>query len=365
MADGFSYGSGEEPEEKRSLVGTALSRSRATTRSQKRLIESELFEPLLANLLAFVKAFQRKHKAENPPPKKPGKEPVRIPKDQMDAIVKNHDDMLRALSRSYLAIVIEFSDHNNLLADQNFFRWLHAMLCQFIENSLEKNDTELMETVQLELHRIFQGDRFNVEAKRPEQIIRKHKRKIGKWALMRHVPKLSRELVRNSPIVGHLLPSPAERINKVMKDLEAFSASNNPRKSPLGRAQKMARPQSSMGFSRPGTAPQTPELGPAGASPPRAMTPSSATLRPGAGKMFVTAVSPTRPSTAPARDPARSNGTAFGRAWQSPQSPPRKKKLPAHGGWEARVHALSLLEKKSNWKVKQPLKWVDWQSART
>ena len=29
------------------------------------------------------------------------------------------------------------------------------------------------------------------------------------------------------------------------------------------------------------------------------------------------------------------------------------------------MHALSLLEKKSNWKVKQPLKWVDWQATRT
>jgi len=41
-----------------SLTGTALARTKITTGREKRLVESVLFEPLLANLLAFVKAYQ-------------------------------------------------------------------------------------------------------------------------------------------------------------------------------------------------------------------------------------------------------------------------------------------------------------------
>lgn len=38
-----------------SLTGTALARTKITTEREKRLVKSDLFEPLLANLLAFVK----------------------------------------------------------------------------------------------------------------------------------------------------------------------------------------------------------------------------------------------------------------------------------------------------------------------
>ena len=59
----------------------------------------------------------------------------------------NHDHAIaqKHLSRSYLTIIIEFSSHSQLLADQKFFRWLHKMLCQFIDQSTEKGDKELEE----------------------------------------------------------------------------------------------------------------------------------------------------------------------------------------------------------------------------
>lgn len=388
MAEGAeSFGYGEEAvEEKRSLVGTALARCKPTTRREKRLIDSPLFEPLLANLLAFVKAFQRKHKAENPPPPKPGREPVRLPEHQMNGIVKTHDEMLHALSRSYLTIVIEFSDHRNLLSDQKFFKWLHVMLCQFIENSLEKNDPDLMDAVKLELHRIFQGDRFNTEAKKPEQIKRLHKRKMKRSELMRMVPALSKEMGKNSPVVAHLLPSQAERVSQCMKGLEAFQlemrenmnkastrqslresqGSNHPTldvfdTDKVGRRDtRLPRPQTSLGSNRPQSSQSSPNWAQQRSSTPasRSSGPASATIRRGGTGGFVTDIPIFGHSTANQRERTVS---AQSRGSQVPKRGPESVQLPAHGGWEARVHSLTNMEKRGGWKVKTPVRWVNWQ----
>jgi hypothetical protein len=180
---------------------------------------------------------------ENIPPPKPGREPKVVPKEMQHEILQNHAEALRNFSRSYLTIVIEFSSHSQLLADRNFFRWMHTMLCQFIEQSIEKGDQNLEEAVQLEIHRLFQGDRFNVEAKKPEQIQRVYHRPIRKWALNRECAlTLGKEMQRNSPVVTTVLPSPSQRIQSMLKDLDDSAKSAFSRQG-RGRHHRNARSQ--------------------------------------------------------------------------------------------------------------------------
>ena len=97
-----------------------------------------------------------------------------------------------------------------------------------------------MEAVQLELHRLFQGDRFNVEAKKPEQILRIHKKRIRPWKLNRMNPMtLGKEMQRNSPVVSTILPSPSEKITAMLKEIEVYKNAPIP----------AARPQTAMGHT--------------------------------------------------------------------------------------------------------------------
>ena len=198
---------------------------------------------------------------ENVPPPKPGREPKVVPEERRQEILRQHADALRNFSRSYLTIIIEFSSHSQLLADQNFFRWMHTMLCQFIEQSIEKGDKNLEEAVQLELHRLFQGDRFNVEAKKPEQILRVHKRPIRKWAMNRQCElTLGKEMQRNSPVVTTVLPSASQRIQKMLKDLDDFRHSPPSKSRPPSR-EMLARP-SPWSHDSPGIKNEAPETSP-------------------------------------------------------------------------------------------------------
>jgi len=322
----FSFGGDGE---KRSLVGTAMARSRATTRTEKNFLESGMFEPLLENILAFAKAFQKLYKASNPPPSKPGKKRVTIAEDQMQELREKHADALDLLSRCYLGIVIEFSNHRNLLADQKFFKWLHGILCQFIDNSLDKSDAAVMAAVQLELHRIFQGDRFNQEAKKPEQRSRLFGRvKIKRWQQKRISPALSKEMAKHSPIVGHLFPSQTERLEVFMQELDSKS-----------QRTKLTRPATAFGGeSRVSMSPLS-----SVSTLSRPARASTATIRKQTDKRQQLSLSPTEP---------RSESRSASRAIRRPQS---------HGGWEARQHSLSLMEKRKNWKGNTNQKLYEWQ----
>jgi len=313
------------------LVERAMARSRATTRTEQLFLHSDLFEPLLANLLAFVKLFQKVFKVEN------GFQSMSD--EKLRQLRKMREESMAHLSRSYLAVIIDFSNHRNILADQKFFLWLHEILCQFIENSVDRTDTNLMEATNLELHRIFQGDRFNVEAKKPAQVAKVYgKKKISKWKLGRYCEPLSKAMINTSPVVGGLLPTRADKIKSFLDTVNQ----NSPREK--ARRRELARPSTAASGDPSLRASSSLSRGP---GQPRAA--SAATMRSG---VFVTDV--------PLQRRARPSSSLL----PSPQSPdkPRRKELAGQGGWEGRVHALCIMEKRNNWKVSTPTKWVNWQS---
>ncbi len=160
----------------------------------------------------------------NPPKREVYQKPIVFPPERLASAQNALGEILTKLSRTYLCIIQEFSEHEKPQSDQKFFVWLQSMLMSFLDNQLDKRDLSLVGAVHMELCRIFQGDRFNQEAKKPEQVARifsgKKLKQLRRFECHQICPPLSSEIGRNSPIVAHILPSSQMRIKSFMKELD-------------------------------------------------------------------------------------------------------------------------------------------------